>query len=83
MDTTETINNFIFCKLRYLVEEMNKKDKTIPEERREWQILRAQTDVLKELEEHIERTSKLVEDVKRLQDIPEWHCSRNLTKILN
>lgn len=81
MDTTETVNTFIFCKLRYLVEEMNKKDRTIPEERREWQILKAQTDVLKELEEHIERVVKLVEDVKRLQDTPEWHLSRNLTKI--
>lgn len=81
MDTIETINTFIFCKLRYLVEEMNKKDRTIPEERREWQILRAQADVLKELEEHIESTTKLVEDVKRLQDTSELHWSRNLTKI--
>ena len=81
MDKIETVNTFIFCKLRYLVEEMNKKNRTIPEERREWQILRAQADVLKELEEHIESTTKLVEDVKRLQDTSELHWSRNLTKI--
>lgn len=81
MDTTETINIYIFCQLRYLSEEMNKKDRTIPEERREWQILRAKCDTLRDLEEHIERTTKLEEDVKRLQDTPEWHWSKNLTKI--
>jgi hypothetical protein len=80
MNVTETVNTYIFCQLRSLTEEMNKQDRTIPEQRREWQILRAKCDALKDLDAHLERMAKLQEDALMLmRDTPEWHWSRNLT----